>query len=196
MVTAQTEMNVFKDKLAHLESHLQTLIEGGAAWLFPARGGQDTPPIPPPTAPADAETGTLAIESEAAAQDLPPEAFLILSDDQVFALHHTVLNIGRRVDNHLMIDDPRVSRLHAQLRANRDHYVIFDLDSSGGTFVNGERIHQYILRSGDVILLAGVTMVFGQEADPAAGTTQKTTSRQENERSAGRETLSIESQEA
>jgi pSer/pThr/pTyr-binding forkhead associated (FHA) protein len=121
---------------------------------------------------------------------------LILSDDQVFALHHTVLNIGRRVDNHLMIDDPRVSRLHAQLRANRDHYVIFDLDSSGGTFVNGERIHQYILRSGDVILLAGVTMVFGQEADPAAGTTQKTTSRQENERSAGRETLSIESQEA
>jgi len=75
-------------------------------------------------------------------------------------------------DNHLVIDDPRVSRLHAQLRIVRGQFVIFDLDSTGGTFVNGQRIHQYTLRAGDVISLAGVPLVFGQEI-PEPGDTQE-----------------------
>jgi pSer/pThr/pTyr-binding forkhead associated (FHA) protein len=83
-----------------------------------------------------------------------------------------VINIGRRVDNDLVIDDERISRVHAQLRAIKGRYVLFDLDSRGGTFVNDQRIHQSVLYPGDVISLAGVPLVFGQE-ETRLGQTQK-----------------------
>jgi pSer/pThr/pTyr-binding forkhead associated (FHA) protein len=59
--------------------------------------------------------------------------------------------------------------VHAQLRAIRGRYVIFDLGSSGGTFINGVRLGQSTLAPGDVISLAGVNLVFGQdESRPTA----------------------------
>lgn len=92
------------------------------------------------------------------------DAFLILENTRVFLLTQDVVNIGRRIENHLVIDDPRVSRNHAQLRIIHDHYVLFDLGSTGGTFINGRRIEQSTIYSGDVISLAGVQMVFKQNA--------------------------------
>jgi hypothetical protein len=99
-------------------------------------------------------------------------AFLIVNGTQIYPLTQPVVNIGRRLDNHLVIDDPRVSRDHAQLRDVKGRYVIFDLESTGGTFVNDHRIHQCVLYPGDVISLAGVPLVFGQEA-AASSDTQK-----------------------
>lgn len=96
-------------------------------------------------------------------QESLPEAFLIINGTQVFPLGQTVINIGRRPDNQIVITDRRVSRLHAQVRAVKGHFMIFDLDSSGGTWINGERVRQRILHPGDVISLAGVPLVFGQE---------------------------------
>ena len=107
--------------------------------------------------------------------DIPLNAFLIVDGTKIFPLKYAVINIGRRVDNHLMIDDPRVSRIHAQLRAINNRYVIFDLDSTGGTFVNGDRINKITLQPGDVISLAGVPLVFGQDAPTASGDTQGAT---------------------
>lgn len=88
-------------------------------------------------------------------------AFLIVDGTRVFSLDKPVLNIGRRSDNDLIIEDQRVSRLHAQLRWIRGQYILFDLESVGGTFVNNMQIKQLALRSGDVISLAGVPLVFG-----------------------------------
>jgi pSer/pThr/pTyr-binding forkhead associated (FHA) protein len=97
----------------------------------------------------------------------PGNAFLIVGGTQTVPLSRSVVNIGRRLDNHVVLDDPRVSRVHAQLRVVKDHFVIFDLNSSGGTFVNGHRTNQSVLHPGDVISLAGVTLIFGQDL-PAA----------------------------
>jgi hypothetical protein len=94
----------------------------------------------------------------------PSNAFLIIGGSQVFPLNQSVINIGRRMDNHVVIDDARVSRTHAQLRIVKDHFVLFDLNSSGGTFVNGQRAIQSVLYPGDVISLAGVSLIFGQDA--------------------------------
>lgn len=97
---------------------------------------------------------------------LPQNAFLIIDGRKVFPLNAPVVTMGRRLENQMVIDDPRVSRNHAQLRAIKGRFVIFDLNSTGGTYVNGQRTSQSILYSGDVISLAGFTLVFGQDNPP------------------------------
>jgi FHA domain/FhaA, N-terminal domain len=106
------------------------------------------------------------VSNKEARESLPLNAFLIVDGVKVFPLLETVINIGRRLDNQLVIDDPRVSRNHAQLRAIKGRYVIFDLNSTGGTFVNGQRTSQSVLYPGDVISMAGVPLIFGQDNPP------------------------------
>ena len=96
---------------------------------------------------------------------IPENAFLIIEGLRVHPLREAVVNIGRRLENHVVIDDPRISRQHAQLRAIKGHFVLFDLNSTGGTFVNGQRANQTVLYPEDVISLAGVILVFGQDIE-------------------------------
>ena len=98
-----------------------------------------------------------------AAGALPEGAYLILHGRRHFALDRPLVNVGRRLDNQIILDDPRVSRTHAQLRAREGRFTIFDLGSTGGTLVNGRKIHQHVLRPGDVITIAGVSMVYGED---------------------------------
>ena len=100
------------------------------------------------------------------ADNIPENAFLIVEGVKVHPLIESVVNIGRRLENQLVIDDPRVSRNHAQLRAIKGRFVLFDLNSTGGTFVNGQRTSQTVLYPGDVISLAGVALIFGQDNPP------------------------------
>ena len=97
---------------------------------------------------------------------LPEDTFVILDGTRVVPLNQTVVNIGRRIENTIVVDDPRVSRTHAQLRAINGRYIIFDLNSMGGTFVNGKKVNQSILYSGDVISLAGADFIYGQRNPP------------------------------
>ncbi|MCI0553877.1 MAG: FHA domain-containing protein, partial [Anaerolineae bacterium] len=97
---------------------------------------------------------------------IPENAFLIIEGVKVYSLIEPVVNVGRRLENHLVIDDPRVSRNHAQLRSIKGRFVLFDLNSTGGTFVNGQRTSQTVLYPGDVISLAGVALIFGQDNPP------------------------------
>ena len=99
-------------------------------------------------------------------ETIPENAFLIVEGVRVYPLKDSVVNVGRRLENHLVIDDPRISRNHAQLRAINGRYVLFDLNSTGGTFVNGQRTSQTVLYPGDVISLAGVALIFGQDNPP------------------------------
>jgi len=108
------------------------------------------------------DTGSL----EAATEKIPENSFLIVEGVKIYPLSLSVVNIGRRLDNQLVIDDPRVSRNHAQLRAIKGRFVVFDLNSTGGTFVNGQRTSQSVLYPGDVISLAGVALIFGQDNPP------------------------------
>jgi len=118
---------------------------------------------------AMAETNATPLESdnsENLADKIPENSFLIVEGVKIFPLNMPVVNIGRRLDNQLVIDDPRVSRNHAQLRAIKGRFVVFDLNSTGGTFVNGQRTSQSVLYPGDVVSLAGVALIFGQDNPP------------------------------
>jgi hypothetical protein len=128
---------------------------------FQIVGSHSAEPLAP-TQDMLADTAGQHIEEEAPSG--PENAFLIVQGVKEYALNSPVVNIGRRLDNNLVVDDPRVSRHHAQLRAIKGRYVLFDLDSSGGTFVNGQRTSQTVLYPGDVVSLAGVALVFGQDS--------------------------------
>jgi hypothetical protein len=124
---------------------------------------------------ADATEG-LDFDEELAETPIPSQAFLIVAGSQIYPLEEIVVNIGRRLENQLVIDDPRVSRHHAQMRAIKGRYRLFDLESSGGTFVNDERISEATLHPGDVISLAGYPLVYAQDAVQRSGDTRAFTS--------------------
>lgn len=88
---------------------------------------------------------------------------LIFNDRSEITLTLPVTNIGRRSTNDIVIDDIRISRVHAQIRRTQKGYILFDTGSAGGTFVNHERIFQRTLNSGDVISLSGYQFVFSDE---------------------------------
>jgi hypothetical protein len=100
-------------------------------------------------------------------------AFLIVDGVRTVPVTRQGLTIGRRPDMSLVLEDIHVSRVHAQIRLVQGRYVIFDLDSSSGTYVNGQRVTQCVLHPGDVISLAGVQLVFGDESSSPLAETQK-----------------------
>ncbi len=99
----------------------------------------------------------------------PKSAFLVLQGTRVIPLNQPVILIGRRLDNHIILEDPRVSRTHAQIKLINDRFVIFDTNSTGGTYVNGRRTAQSVLYPGDVISLAGVIFIYSQELPAKPG---------------------------
>ena len=68
-------------------------------------------------------------------------------------LHGGPLTIGRAPGNDLVLSDPEVSRFHARFEPGNDGWRLVDLDSTNGTWVNGERVRQAIVVPGDAILL-------------------------------------------
>ncbi len=51
-----------------------------------------------------------------------------------------LVRVGRAADNDLVVSQPRVSRYHAQLRQVESTWLVYDLDSTNGTFVDGQRV--------------------------------------------------------
>ncbi len=102
---------------------------------------------------------------------LPEDAYLIVHGSQSFPLEKIIINIGRHSENDLVINDPHISRHHAQLRVINHQYVLFDVGSTGGLFINGKRITQGTLRSGDVIRLGTSNLIYVQESPPEGPTT-------------------------
>ncbi len=71
-----------------------------------------------------------------------------------FPLEGDQLTIGRDSTNGVAINDAEVSRKHARLMFQGGKYVLEDLGSTNGTFVNGQRLAgQVVLKSGDVVSL-------------------------------------------
>jgi LysM repeat protein len=76
---------------------------------------------------------------------------------QTFSLQKTVLTLGRAADNDIVIDDAEVSRHHARMTLRGNDWVLEDLGSRNGTFVNGQRI------TGPVILTPGSQVALGPD---------------------------------
>ncbi len=101
--------------------------------------------------------------AESPTEKPPPGAFFMVGGKRSFSLNRPVINIGRRLDNHLVLDDPHVSRQHAQLRARRGKYILRDLNSTAGTTINGRFIKQEELHPGDVVGVASIELIYGED---------------------------------
>ena len=67
-----------------------------------------------------------------------------------------VVRVGRATDNEIAIDNRNVSRYHAQLRWVEASWLVYDLDSTNGTFVDGQRVapgRPHVLGAGARLLL-------------------------------------------
>jgi hypothetical protein len=120
----------------------------------------------------DLATGMFRVRGEAKAGVVPRYAADTQAAQRVGATayvevagnrHHLtrpVTTVGRGSDADLRIDDPGVSRRHAEIRVSNVAAEIMDLGSTNGTIVDGRRVRSAALADGSTIRLGNTTLVF------------------------------------
>jgi pSer/pThr/pTyr-binding forkhead associated (FHA) protein len=74
-----------------------------------------------------------------------------------------VVNIGRGDYNDVVISDPSVSTMHAKLQRREALWILTDLGSTNGTFVDGQPVRRVSLRDGTRVTLGRTTLVFRRD---------------------------------
>jgi adenylate cyclase len=77
------------------------------------------------------------------------------------------VSLGRAPGNAVVLDDREVSKFHAEIVLENGTYVLRDLGSSNGTFVNGKQVREHRLAGGDVIALGAGRLRFATGAEAA-----------------------------
>jgi len=92
-------------------------------------------------------------------QKIVEEAFLVLGG-MVFPIESRVFTIGRNLDNDLVLNDPTVSRFHAEIRYIDSQFLLVDKNSSSGTYLNNQRITVSQLFAGDILQISHTPILF------------------------------------
>jgi len=132
-----------------VEVRLGSAADGPAVAIEPVPA---PPPPPPPRRPVEM---TMALAGAAPPQEAPPEASIDIDLGRRVAFHSPavgVVRIGRDPGCTIVLADPHVSRDHAEMRWDpQSGWLVRDLGSHNGTFVNGRRISAAPLRQGDIL---------------------------------------------
>ena len=113
---------------------------------------------------ADAEAGLSAPE-RAAVEALPPTSALLVvqrgpNAGARFLLDAETTTAGRRPDSDIFLDDVTVSRRHAEFIRRGTSFVVRDVGSLNGTYVQRDRIDEAVLRDGDEVQIGKYRMIF------------------------------------
>jgi pSer/pThr/pTyr-binding forkhead associated (FHA) protein len=84
----------------------------------------------------------------------------LVVDGREIVLRRAVTTIGRADDQVVVLDDPSVSRRHAEIRVVGAEAHLVDVGSSNGVVVNDQRVGATALADGDVIRLGGCELVY------------------------------------
>ena len=103
---------------------------------------------------------TFAIESRIDEGSGGPSDWLVLPDGRRVGIADEIVTIGRLPECAIALDDPNVSRRHAQVRRDGQHVLVVDLGSTNGTKVNGVTIREQRLAAGDKITIGTTTLRF------------------------------------
>jgi VWFA-related protein len=139
------------------EMEERTEVAPGA---WPEPGGEPSPFAPPAVVPEGefpAAGGTRVIERG-------PTHLAILIDkgrpERRYDLKG-ITNIGRARDNQVVLQDATVSRHHAWIKLEGEEFLVFDVGSANGTFVNDEKVEEpHRLENGDVIRFGDAEFAF------------------------------------
>ena len=77
-----------------------------------------------------------------------------------YELGPQTVKIGRLPDNTVVIDNPAVSSHHARVVHDGGKFVIEDLKSTNGTYINERRVHRQVLENGDIVLIGKHKLVY------------------------------------
>jgi FhaA, N-terminal domain/FHA domain len=109
----------------------------------------------------------VAVESAAPPVEREPAALTI--DGTRHPIDKRVVLVGRAQECDIRLEDPNVSRRHAELRHDEASYTIVDLGSTNGLEVNGTRLRQARLEDGDTIVIGSTEIVFERASPDVAG---------------------------
>jgi len=91
---------------------------------------------------------------------LSASAWLQVADAPPRPLDQPSVRLGRAPDNDVVVPDPGVSRYHARIDQVGNRFVLRDLASSNGTWVNGAPVAEHVLGHGDTFVLGKVPVRF------------------------------------
>ncbi len=109
--------------------------------------------------------GHLSAADEAAVEALPRGSALLVvqrgpSAGSRFLLDTDEVSAGRHPDSEIFLDDVTVSRRHAVFRRTSDGYLVADVGSLNGTYVNRDRIDEVLLSGGDEVQIGKYRLVY------------------------------------
>ena len=104
-----------------------------------------------------------AAEGEAGPGPAERERVALVSGDRRYEIRKRTIVVGRSQECDIRLNDPNVSRRHAELRQEGTSYWLVDLGSTNGTEVNGSRVRRAKLESGDTVTIGETELVFSRE---------------------------------
>ncbi|MEZ5216932.1 MAG: FHA domain-containing protein [Ilumatobacteraceae bacterium] len=105
--------------------------------------------------------------------ELPPEAatLIVRSGSQAgerFVLREVLTRLGRHPASEISLDDITVSRRHAEITRDGEQYLVRDVGSLNGTYVNQHRIDEVALTHGDELQVGKFRLVFFNAGERSA----------------------------
>jgi uncharacterized protein DUF4388/FHA domain-containing protein len=103
-----------------------------------------------------------AVQYLANAQKVTVSRLILVTDgrETSFPLAGDTYTLGRHKNNDIAVSDPKVSSFHARIDRSSDGFVLVDLNSRNGTFVNGKRIESGLLKTGDEVRLGTARLLY------------------------------------
>lgn len=114
----------------------------------------------------DADTEEMSVDDVTAVENLPQGSAMLLVQrgpdaGARFLLDTDVVTVGRHPDSDIFLDDISVSRRHATFTRRANGYVISDLGSLNGSYVNRDRIDSdVVLSGGDEVQIGKYRLIF------------------------------------
>ena len=130
--------------------------------MSPDEPADDTSTIPV----VDADTEEMSVDDVTAVENLPSGSAMLLVQrgpdaGARFLLDTDVVTVGRHPDSDIFLDDISVSRRHATFTRGEGRYVIADLGSLNGSYVNRDRIDtDVVLSGGDEVQIGKYRLIF------------------------------------
>lgn len=116
-------------------------------------------------APVDPRGGPPSDEVAVGLDELPANAGMLVvkrgpGAGSKFVLDQPIVSAGRHPQSDIFLDDVTVSRRHAEIERGPDGYVVRDVGSLNGTYLNRERIEEATISNGDELQIGRFKLVF------------------------------------